>query len=90
MKHNEINIAIDGYSSCGKSSIAKDISRNFNMIYVDSGAMYRAVTLFCLENNNDSSKLVFVSMDKDENIKYNKNIFIKPVKQLPNLDFSYV
>ena len=58
MKHNEINIAIDGYSSCGKSSIAKDISRNFNMIYVDSGAMYRAVTLFCLENNIIEKKKV--------------------------------
>ena len=58
MKHNEINIAIDGYSSCGKSSIAKDISRNFNMIYVDSGAMYRAVTLFCLENNIIENKKI--------------------------------
>ena len=48
LKH--INIAIDGFSSCGKSSIAKEISKNFDMIYVDSGAMYRAVTLFCLEN----------------------------------------
>ena len=50
MKINHINIAIDGFSSCGKSSIAKEISKNFDMIYVDSGAMYRAVTLFCLEN----------------------------------------
>ena len=50
MNINHINIAIDGFSSCGKSSIAKEISKNFDMIYVDSGAMYRAVTLFCLEN----------------------------------------
>ena len=50
MNIKHINIAIDGFSSCGKSSIAKEISKNFDMIYVDSGAMYRAVTLFCLEN----------------------------------------
>ena len=46
-----INIAIDGYSSCGKSTIAKAVSKKYDMIYVDSGSMYRAVTLFCLENN---------------------------------------
>ena len=51
MKSSLINIAIDGHSSCGKSSIAKDISKKFKMKYVDSGAMYRAVTLFCLQNN---------------------------------------
>lgn len=41
-------IAIDGYSSCGKSTFAKAIARELNYIYVDSGAMYRAVTLYCL------------------------------------------
>ncbi len=41
-------IAIDGYSSCGKSTFAKAIARELNYIYIDSGAMYRAVTLFCL------------------------------------------
>ena len=51
MKNKAINIAIDGYSSCGKSSIAKEISKEFNMVYVDSGAMYRAITLFCLQNH---------------------------------------
>ena len=51
MNMKQINIAIDGFSSCGKSSIAKEISKNFDMIYVDSGAMYRAVTLFCLKND---------------------------------------
>ena len=77
MKHNEINIAIDGYSSCGKSSIAKDISRNFNMIYVDSGAMYRAVTLFCLENNIIENKKVneikLIDSLNNIDIKYNYN-----------------
>ncbi|MFN9972896.1 MAG: (d)CMP kinase, partial [Phycisphaerae bacterium] len=38
----KINIAIDGYSSCGKSTIAKGIARELNYVYIDSGAMYRA------------------------------------------------
>jgi cytidylate kinase len=41
-------IAIDGYSSCGKSTFAKSIARMLNYIYIDSGAMYRAVTLYCM------------------------------------------
>ncbi|WP_027419887.1 (d)CMP kinase [Crocinitomix catalasitica] len=41
----KITIAIDGYSSCGKSTLAKEIARELNYIYIDSGAMYRAVTL---------------------------------------------
>lgn len=46
----KIVIAIDGYSSCGKSTIAKDLAKKLGYVYIDSGAMYRAVTLFCLEN----------------------------------------
>jgi cytidylate kinase len=41
-------IAIDGYSSCGKSTFAKSIAKMLNYIYIDSGAMYRTVTLFCM------------------------------------------
>ena len=67
MKSSLINIAIDGHSSCGKSSIAKDISKKFKMKYVDSGAMYRAVTLFCLQNN-------FVDKGKIEHQKILKNL----------------
>jgi CMP/dCMP kinase len=44
-------IAIDGYSSCGKSTFAKSIAKMLNYIYIDSGAMYRAVTLYCLRMN---------------------------------------
>lgn len=44
----KIIIAIDGYSSCGKSSFAKEIAKMMEYIYIDSGAMYRAVTLYCL------------------------------------------
>jgi cytidylate kinase len=43
-------VAIDGYSSCGKSTFAKSIARMLNYIYIDSGAMYRAVTLYCMRN----------------------------------------
>lgn len=46
----KINIAIDGFSSCGKSSTAKVIARQLNYAYIDTGAMYRAVTLYFLEH----------------------------------------
>lgn len=45
----KIIIAIDGFSSCGKSTMAKSLARNIGYLYFDSGAMYRAVALFCLE-----------------------------------------
>jgi CMP/dCMP kinase len=44
-------IAIDGYSSCGKSTFARLIAKDLNYIFIDTGAMYRAVTLFCMRNN---------------------------------------
>ena len=47
----KITIAIDGFSSCGKSTMAKDLAKQIGYIYVDSGAMYRAVTLFALQND---------------------------------------
>ena len=46
----KITIAIDGYSSCGKSTMAKDLAKTIGYIYVDTGAMYRAVTLFALQH----------------------------------------
>ena len=46
-----IIVAIDGHSSCGKSTMAKDLAREVGYIYVDTGAMYRAVTLFAMRNN---------------------------------------
>lgn len=48
---SKITIAIDGYSSCGKSTIAKGLAEKLNYLYIDSGAMYRAVTLYCMQNN---------------------------------------
>ncbi len=46
----KIIIAIDGYSSCGKSTIAKGLAKKLGYVYIDSGAMYRAVTLYCLQH----------------------------------------
>ncbi len=46
----KIIIAIDGFSSCGKSTMAKDLAKEIGYIYIDSGAMYRAVTLYCIQN----------------------------------------
>lgn len=50
---NNIVVAIDGYSSCGKSTLAKALAKKLHFIYVDSGAMYRAVALYFLRNNID-------------------------------------
>ena len=47
----KITIAIDGHSSCGKSTMAKALARKLGYIYVDTGAMYRSVTLYALRNN---------------------------------------
>lgn len=46
----KIVIAIDGFSSCGKSTMAKALARNIGYLYFDSGAMYRAVALYCMQN----------------------------------------
>lgn len=46
----QITIAIDGYSSCGKSTMAKDLASEIGYVYIDSGAMYRAVTLYAIEH----------------------------------------
>ena len=58
---SKINIAIDGFSSCGKSTLAKQLAKNIGYVYVDSGAMYRAVTLFAMRNG------FFNGMDLDKN-----------------------
>ena len=51
MNEKKIIIAIDGHSSCGKSTLAKDLSKKLNYAYIDTGAMYRAVTLYFIQNN---------------------------------------
>lgn len=50
MQQKRIIIAIDGHSSCGKSTMAKDLAKEIGYIYVDTGAMYRAVTLYSIQN----------------------------------------
>ena len=50
METPRIIIAIDGFSSCGKSTMAKELARRIGYTYIDSGAMYRAVTLYCLQH----------------------------------------
>jgi cytidylate kinase len=73
----KINIAIDGYSSCGKSTIAKAIARELNYIYIDSGAMYRAMTLYALQHG-------FISQDG----KVNESALI-PALDLVMINFRY-
>ena len=51
MQTTKIVIAIDGFSSCGKSTMAKELARKIGYVYIDSGAMYRAVTLYCIDND---------------------------------------
>ncbi len=46
----KLTIAIDGYSSCGKSTLAKALAKKLNYIFVDSGAMYRGIALYCIQN----------------------------------------
>ena len=70
-------IAIDGYSSCGKSTFAKTIAKEFKYIYIDSGAMYRTVTLYCMRNNlvtgNYINKQAIINALPEINIKFNYN-----------------
>ena len=48
--NKKLIIAVDGHSSCGKSTLAKDIAKHLNYKYIDTGAMYRAVTYYVIEN----------------------------------------
>lgn len=72
----KITIAIDGYSSCGKSTIAKALAQRLNYNYIDTGAMYRAVTVYALQNNiMDNSK---------------KPTFEKLIAALPNIKVVFI
>jgi cytidylate kinase len=51
----KIVIAIDGFSSCGKSTLAKQLAQKLDYLYIDSGAMYRAITLYFLRSHVDWS-----------------------------------
>lgn len=81
----KIIITIDGWSSCGKSTLAKQLAKKLGYVYVDSGAMYRAITLYFLRNHIDwtdkkevkkalkSINLEFVYNDKSENSEMHLN-----------------
>ncbi len=71
---NKIIIAIDGFSSCGKSTLAKQLSRELNYIFIDSGAMYRAITLHFLRNHINWHNLKIVEQAlADINLELNYN-----------------
>lgn len=55
-----IIITVDGWSSCGKSTMARQLAKQLNYIFIDSGAMYRAITLYFLRNNTDLKDLTSV------------------------------
>lgn len=63
----KITIAIDGYSSCGKSTMAKDLAKEVGYIYVDTGAMYRSVTLYALRHHlfNEDSSVKTAELEKE-------------------------
>lgn len=71
---NKITIAIDGFSSTGKSTVAKELAKALEYVYVDTGAMYRAVTLFALRNNLISEE------------KFNKEAL---VEKLPSVELKF-
>lgn len=62
----KITIAVDGFSSCGKSTMAKDLAREVGYIYIDSGAMYRAVTLYSIENGIFNGDVIDTERLKNE------------------------
>lgn len=88
-------VAIDGYSSCGKSTLAKALAKKLHFIYVDSGAMYRAVTLYFLRNNTNLKDhdliidalehidLNFHSRDYQSHILLNGEEVSEEIRQMP-------
>jgi cytidylate kinase len=95
---NNIVIAIDGYSSCGKSTLAKALAQKLHFIYVDSGAMYRAVTLYFLRHHVDlhdhqqvvealkNIHLNFHSRDYQTHITLNDEEVSEEIRQMPVSD----
>lgn len=75
----KITIAIDGFSSCGKSTMAKDLAKKLGYVYVDTGAMYRAVTLYAMRNGlfNADGSVKTADLERQMN---KINITFKPNK----------
>jgi CMP/dCMP kinase len=73
---SKINIAIDGYSSCGKSTMAKALAKELNYVFVDSGAMYRAITLYFLRNHinwNEEANVIAALQNIHLDFEYNED-----------------
>lgn len=72
----KIIIAIDGWSSCGKSTIARQMAKELNYVYVDTGAMYRAITLYLIRQNTDINNPDEIAIALNEielDFRYNEN-----------------
>lgn len=94
MRKNVV-VAIDGYSSCGKSTLAKALAKKLGFIYIDSGAMYRAVTLYFIRNHTNVSdeaavvdalqhiELNFHSRDYESHITLNGEEVSEEIRQMP-------
>lgn len=80
----KITIAIDGFSSCGKSTMAKDLAKKIGYIYIDSGAMYRAVTLYSIENKLINNEQINITELKRHIKDIHISFFIDPNTQQPN------
>ena len=87
MTNKKIIIAIDGHSSCGKSTMAKSLARELEYIYIDSGAMYRAVTLFALRNGLINNREILNKNELIERLKEIKITFEWDSKTEKNVTF---
>lgn len=89
----KITIAIDGHSSCGKSTMAKDLAREVGYVYVDTGAMYRSVTLYALRHNlfNEDGSVKTDELEKEmDNIKISFQFNAKTGRPDTYLNNEYV
>lgn len=80
-------IAVDGYSACGKSTLAKDLAKELGIVYIDSGAMYRAITLYYLEQREKYPILTIEELPLDQ-IQIDFIPGHKPIILLNNKDVS--
>lgn len=80
----KITIAIDGHSSCGKSTMAKDLARRIGYVYIDTGAMYRAVTLFAMRHNLIANEQVDAAKLQEEMGNIHISLRLNPETQRPD------
>lgn len=80
----KITIAIDGHSSCGKSTMAKELARRIGYVYIDTGAMYRAVTLFAMRHNLIANGQVDAAKLQEEMGNIHISLRLNPETQRPD------